>query len=399
MAKKDLRQVSCPDDRTILAFRGNELSGEEYDAVALHLLFCNDCVESLHTLPWDEPEDDEGVSEEGESEPQAHVTPSLSRAIRLFRERHEKNASGTSGTTKEIEEGDLRAGQIWRTKSEGIVVPTLGGAGYHSVTELNSRPHLVVVTRTEVGGHHFGTDYHRLLVVPLDGDTEYRGEGDLFVAQEDSPLGYSFIAQLWNEQPMLRENLDCCLGELSREQHEGLMKGLDRDADEESSGTDYSLEAVIMRGLYQDPVMRYRAKEYEDTAYLRMPAQSLRDTIVKPAAGLPKATPIVRLAAGIDVEEEGLDISDQSPVVQARVMINGRPFEFAEDPTEGSVFLLGDIPPGATRVQIGPSSYELELSEGRRSAEVLGAGLADLEMPLKRHFADPANYPIRFASR
>jgi hypothetical protein len=404
MAKKDLRQVNCPDDKTILAFRSNELSGEEYDAVALHLLFCNDCRESLNSLPWEEVEGDEGAPEVDEPRPNVHITPSLSRAIKLFRERHQQNASGTPGTPKEIQEDRIRVGQIWRTKSEGIAVPSSGGTEYHSVTELNSRPHLVIITRTKIDNPSSGTDYHTILVAPVDGNTEYKDQGDLFVAQEDSPLGYSFITQLWNEQPMLQENLDCCLGDLNPEQHSTLLSTLDALGDKESSGTSYSLEAIIMKGLYQDPMMRYRAKEYEDTAYLRMPVQSLIeiedsrrhvDVIIFPEL----IQPIVRLAAGTEVEEETLETSDQAPVIQARVMIDGQPFEFVEDPVEGSIILLGNIPPDATHIFIGLSLYELKHSEDNSSAEVIGVGLAEMEAPLKRHFSEPGKHPIRFLSK
>lgn len=403
MAEKDLRQVNCPDDDAILAFRRGELSGEEYEAVALHLLFCNDCVESLNSLPWEEAEGDLDVSED-ELTPRVNITPSLSRAIMLFRERHQQSARETPGIPKEIQDGDLSAGQIWRTKSEEIVVPSPRGAEYHSVTELNSRPHLVVVTRTEVDDSYSGTDYHTILVAPVDGETEYKSEGDLLVAQEESPLGYSFIVQLWNEQPMLRENLDRCLGALGPEQHDTLLNAL---GDEESSGGNYSLEAVILKGLYQDPVMRYRAKEYEDTSYLRTPVQSLMEaedsardaSVIRfPEPRYPK--PVVRLAAGTEQEEEeALDVSGNALVVQARVMIGDQPFELAEDPAEGSVFLLGDIPPTATHILVGSSPYELKHLAGRDMVELSGIGISEIEEPLRRHFSDPVNNPVRFDTR
>ena len=275
MAEKDFRQVSCPDDEALLAFRNGDLSGEEYETVALHLLLCNDCMESLNSLPWDEAQGSEEMTDEDQPETQVHLTPSLSRAIRLFRERHQQNADGLRGAPTDIKQEEIRPRQIWRTKSEGIVVPSSGGQEYYSVTELSSRPHLVVVTRAEINDPPPTTDYHTILVAPVDVDTEYKGEGDLLINQDDSPLGYAFNVQLWNEQPMLRENLECCLGELLPERYDELLAALGAHRGEESPHDSYSLEAVIMKGLHHDPIMRYRAKEYEDTAYLRMPVRSL----------------------------------------------------------------------------------------------------------------------------
>ena len=105
------------------------------------------------------------------------------------------------------------------------------------------------------------------------------------------------------------------------------------------------------------------------------------------------------MAAGTELEGEAQrDPSDLAPVVQVGVTIDGQQFELAEDPAEGSVFLLGNVPPTATQMSIGPSSYELKHSEDGSSVEVVGVGLAEMEAPLKRHFLDPASHPIKFSS-
>lgn len=278
MTEHKFKHVSCPSDDTLLAFRRRELAGEEYETVALHLLFCNGCVGSLNALPWEISDEDSGAMKMVEPSTEVPLTSSLTRAIQSFRERHTLGGSRAIKTWNQVQqEGGLKAGQIWRTKSEGIVVPAPDQPEYFSVTELSSRPHLVLITSTEVSVSKCSADYHAILVAPIDADVNYRGDGDLLIKEDDSPLGYSFIVQLWNGQMMLRENLEDCLGEIRPDQKEEVLQSLSLHKDTEPLGGKYSLEAVVLKGLHTDPIMRYRAKEYEETSYLRMPAQSFLD--------------------------------------------------------------------------------------------------------------------------
>ena len=75
-------------------------------------------------------------------------------------------------------------------------------------------PHLVVVIEFAAGTKSSYANYHIIQIAPISAETEYASDGDLLIEEEESPLGYSFMIELWNEQPMLQENLDCCLAGL-----------------------------------------------------------------------------------------------------------------------------------------------------------------------------------------
>lgn len=282
MPNNSPRQVNCPADDVLLAFRRKELKGDLYDAVSLHLLFCNDCIESLTSLPWEELESPEGPIEVGDFGIPIQLTPTLRRAIELFRDRRLQSAGFAPKTSQEMgEEGGLKIGQIWRTKTERIVVPKSEQPEYFSVTELSSRPHLVVITGAGPSISSTASDYHLIEVAPIDAETEHASEYDALVSDERSPFGYSFIIQLWNEQLMLQENLDVCLGALSADDQSMLLAALEQPERKATSNESYSLEAVVMNGSYQNALVRYRAKEYEDTQYLRVPAQSFLETLTE----------------------------------------------------------------------------------------------------------------------
>lgn len=273
------KQASCPSDEMLLAYKTRRLIGEERDEVVFHLLFCDACVEVLHQFPGEveaaeETEESEDTNVEGE----VKISPELARAIEKFREREERRSQSPVKTFVEVErEGGLKVGQVWRTRFDGIVVPGRETEKSFSVADLDSRAHLVVITEAEVGKGTPCGDYHIIRVAPVCVESEYAGEGDLSVGEGDSPLGYSFMIELWNEQPMLRENLDCCLGAFDPVQHKAILETVQqqREKIQREGKKPLSLEETVMKGLYHDPIMRLRAHEYEETAYLRVPVEAL----------------------------------------------------------------------------------------------------------------------------
>jgi hypothetical protein len=270
--------VSCPSDELLLGYGRNELTAEQAHAVSSHLLFCDTCVEYLKLLRSHELSPEATNVDPNRSNFESTRTEILNRfqSPQLKREAQPKSWDEfqTSG-------GVLRVGQIWRPKTNGIVIPGHDNSQSSSISELESSPHLVVIidcTYTPVQSGDVA--YHMIRVAPIDADLEYAVADDFIVRENDSPLGYSFLVQTWNEQLMLAENLECLLAELDESGHPTIFERLKSAGDGELAEGAFSLEAVIMKARYSDPVMRYRAKEYEDTAYLRIPVQSLQTSLV-----------------------------------------------------------------------------------------------------------------------
>jgi hypothetical protein len=153
---------------------------------------------------------------------------------------------------------------MWTTK-EKIRFPGHEGDGELTVFDLQSLPHSVVVLEVvgPVG------DWTEIRVASISLAIEMAMEGDVIVEAEESPAGVSFTIEVWNEQSMLAENLDFCIGMLS----EVTMKRI-----QELRGRfrPLSYHEIVRLGLDADPRWRFRAEEYEETAYLREPAEAAK---------------------------------------------------------------------------------------------------------------------------
>jgi hypothetical protein len=287
MQPQSKRLISCPSDELLLKYGRKELSDEQYLAVSSHLLFCDICLEYLNLLAQHGSEDTgTGAKSANQLVPEPPLNASLTNSVERFRSRQQHRQIHPKPLEEFQREGrELRVGQIWRPKSKGVVVPSLDGEQVFSVAELDSRPHLVVITNAASVEEEIGeTKYHVIRVVPIDVNSDCIADDDLLVNEAESPLGYAFLPQTWNEQVMLLENLECLLGEFNETQHAAVIERLKLIGEGEYREGDFSLEAIIMKGLYSNPVMRYRAREYEETAYLRTPVDSIRS----PYEGLEK---------------------------------------------------------------------------------------------------------------
>jgi hypothetical protein len=156
----------------------------------------------------------------------------------------------------------LEEGQLWTTRAHGIRYPGHGRDGDLSAFDLESIPRAVVIL--EVKERVAGLQELRVAPTCLALEMAMADRGDVVVGETESPLGVAFVVEVWNEQPMLAENLDRCLGELPKKVMETIrgMRG---------RFVPVSYREVVLEGLDTDPKWRFRAEEYEETAYLREP--------------------------------------------------------------------------------------------------------------------------------
>lgn len=277
MALQTKKHVSCPTDDVLQAYVSKTLVDKEHDAVSLHLLICDICSDYAKLLPSsDEGEGDTSIYK-GVPDYDVLITPELASAIERFRSRQEHPS--LDARKNETAKRELKVGQIWRPKSSAIVVP--GEERTFSVAQLDSRPHLIVVTNANADVAEVdGQEYRTIRVVPLTASVEYSGADDLVIEEAESPLGYSFLIETWNQQSMLLENLADYIGAFKSETNSPVLAAISQLGGADEINGSLSLEGMIVQGSYDDPILRFRMREYEDTSYLRFPVEALREAIV-----------------------------------------------------------------------------------------------------------------------
>jgi hypothetical protein len=275
-SRRITHEALCLSDAKLVEYKEGSILPDAKDAVTSHLALCDACLMRLEMLPASTAEYAAGVKAiEDDTEP-APIPDSLRQALEKLKARAETIRSRRVGLDEVLDGDGLRVGQLWRPKSADIVVPISGREEHHTVFDLGSKPCFVVVTDGDI--EEVG-DYHVIgvAIVVTDVDAAQIGAGDILV--EDSELlAHPFVIQSWNRTEMLRENLDYCVGTvedvLSEEDYALLF---DRAGDHQQ-GSQYSLEAVVKRGEYSSSLSRYRARAFEDAAYLRFPVVRLRES-------------------------------------------------------------------------------------------------------------------------
>lgn len=167
-------------------------------------------------------------------------------------------------------------GQIWSTlrKPRHFV-----GAADHSVGE----PRLVLLLDAE--GEmlsHRGRHYKKLLIAPVSVDIEMATEWDFILDQENGPLGYECIVEIWNKVTMLDDSLKKCLGVLDP----GTMNLIDRLVADyasnaiEGAEVNWSLYGKNIGEGKVEPgnqIYRFQRDETEAVGYLSKPVKALVD--------------------------------------------------------------------------------------------------------------------------
>jgi len=455
------KQVNCPDDEILFNYKNGTVVDKEKDEVLLHLLFCDACLESMRVLS---PAPDLTVDEVDESaeefEFQTPVNQKLLRAVDKFVERDASRLEQAPMTLEQsMLEGGFQVGQIWRTRADEIVVPLRGAEETFTATALNSKPHLVVITEAAAGQGESIKGYHVIKVAPISPEVEYAGEGDVTVDKSISPLGYSFLIEAWNEQPMLSKNLDACLASLNESKHAvafiGLRQQLIRSHRHGERPT--SVDEMIETGEYRHAQARWRANEYEETAYLRTPAEALTGQLSRERENLLDAagssTPNLGLSRldhllvmmtqrfargsavwkGIDnmqkrTKEPSPDYAEEMPLAAAMpetskgvvslqqtateienqvadyptglamvssIIIRDGEYEVLQD-LERYAHLRGNIPTSATHVCLGPVCYELKRAAADDIVKIEGLGIIRLERFLREQAPDAASQQVEF---
>lgn len=158
----------------------------------------------------------------------------------------------------------VEVGEVWSTTRN----PRLPSG--EVLEEVKSMRNVVILLDDEDA---YDQRYPDIRVAPVSTETQYACDEDLILSGVENPLGKEIMIELWNSQPMLKMNLDRCLGKLS----DGTIEQLNR-LNQKVWGQEVDLEGIIT-GLSAidsgDPRLAFQEREIEETGYLRGPANCL----------------------------------------------------------------------------------------------------------------------------
>jgi hypothetical protein len=155
-------------------------------------------------------------------------------------------------------------GQIWTTK---LLNDRLDGAS----EDLPAR----IVVILDSGQQPAESAVSSVVSAPISTDVEFRSDRDLLVDESESPLGYEFMVEVWNEVAMLRNQLGRCVATLSSpiDRRLGLLYrshlGLDTDLVELGR---HIGPPIVHR---DDPRVAFQEREIEACEHLRRPLLAL----------------------------------------------------------------------------------------------------------------------------
>lgn len=276
----------CANENDLLAFKEGILPDKDKQFLTEHLLLCDTCLISLQFLPFESISHKNSVlaKDTDKSDEMIKKRTSIPENLRKAFERHRKIRAARPKVNpvaiKEfLHDNSLLVGQIWRTKHSNIVFPSQEGERYYDCASLGSVPHLVMVTNPAFGEFiASGKFYQKIKVITLDNNIHCADEGDFIVTDEESPLGYQFMIQAWNQSQMLVQNLDSYLGSLmvapksfKSNKDQDWLDYLSDLGKKDVYGSEYAFIDLIKKGLFSNPKMRYRALEFEKTIYLSDP--------------------------------------------------------------------------------------------------------------------------------
>lgn len=278
LASSQLQSCFCGDD--LLRYRSGGLSNELRSQIFYHLNVekCQRCKDLFLTV--------QGPPQEASPEkPNRRMIDRLKRETGIFRARPVPMR--------------LEKGQIWTTSPE-----PRDGRGNVAGTAPMAVPVLLVSPGT--GDRSL---QNRIRVLPISNDVGFHLQGETLIIHEDSPLGYPFLVEIFNESPMLAGNLGEYRGSVSESR---------------------SREIQALRETYVDgapalkpdrPYLKWRQQEIETARYLSLPVnEAIWAEPVESGIGISEADVLQGTDVDIDLvpykkaaDADGVDLSGITP--------------------------------------------------------------------------------------
>lgn len=234
----DRKSLDCPSALELFEYMNSSLSDTRTMSIRKHLETCEVCIQTLKNL--------KGYALQDENEYQ--VPEQISRIGKRW-------AAKAAETMKQVCPHELAFGQLWSTKTQN----QLDSESETMVTRI-----VAILNEDCLGNSPSAT----ILVAPISLELEFQSKYDLRVFEDESPLGYEFMIEVWNQTTTLVSQLDSYLGSLS-EKLVGSLKllnkvylGLDGDLGSLSDRIGWPI-------LHEsDPRVLFQEQEVEECRYL-----------------------------------------------------------------------------------------------------------------------------------
>ncbi len=246
----------CPKRADLLRYVQNRLSGPEANQIRNHVDNCPICMQTLeHLLNFAEsvqPHEQSGSPDQVIPEDLKNMFAERSLQFQqlLHLARPEK----------------YRFGQIWTTK-------LWDGDQSGRSQENDALPRIIVLLEDESDSSVLGEPF--LVAAPISVDIAYRSSYDLVVFEQESPLGYPFMIEVWNPVTPLRSQLVRYLGTLQQplKRFLGLAYQAHLGVPVDLGEAAQHLGPAILQP--NDPRVHFQEQEIEECDYLRRPLLEL----------------------------------------------------------------------------------------------------------------------------
>lgn len=296
----------CPKHTDLLRYAQNCLSGSGANQIRSHVDNCPTCTAALEQFLnfAGAPQPDIGGRSTNQLVPE-DLKRMFSRRSRQFQQlldlaRPEK----------------YQFGQIWTTK---LWDEDQGG----SSQEDNVLPRIIVLLEGESDTSVQGIPF--LVAAPISVDIAYQSSYDLLVFEQESPLGYPFMIEVWNSVSPLHSQLVRYLGTLQQPLKSFLGRvyqaylGVPVDLGEAVQ----HLGPAILQA--DDPRVHFQEQEIEECDYLRRPLlELLRRTETKTSEADPPRSvvlfrvklPVIHGQPPLSQQKAGLPLAAAGPQTQ-----------------------------------------------------------------------------------
>ncbi len=246
----------CPKSADLLRFARNHLSGTEADLIRSHVDSCPNCTQTLeHLLNLVESEQPHAQS----GSPDQVIPEDLKK---MFAE-HSLQFQQLLHLARPEK---YRFGQIWTTK-------LWDGDQRDSSEENNVSYRIIVLLEDESDSSVLGEPF--LMAVPISVDIAYWSSYDLVVFEQESPLGYPCMIEVWNQVTPLHSQLVRYLGTLQQplKRFLGLVYQAHLGVPVDLGEVAQHLGPAILQP--NDPRVHFQEQEIEECDYLRRPLLEL----------------------------------------------------------------------------------------------------------------------------
>jgi len=246
---KNRKDRGCPSALELLEYTNGHLPEDRAGALKKHIDSCICCHETIENFKASETHSDSNV---GKLDIEYSVPAHISKLAKQL-------TTKAFGKIKYVRPKEITFGQLWTTKASEQTESELQG----------SMPRIVVVLN---GTSTFDLSSETIIVAPISLELEFQSQYDLRIFEDESPLSYEFMIEVWNQTTILVSQLKFYLGPLSETLNEDLKL-----LNQVYLGLAAELETLANRtGLpffgENDPRAIFQVQEVEECAYLREPA-------------------------------------------------------------------------------------------------------------------------------